>query len=287
MFSLNDVGFLGGLGGTPWTPNYITTALWLDAADASTITTSGSDVTQIDDKSGNSRNFTSASGTRPSTGAATLNSKNILSFSADYFTSSSSAATWKFLHDETGSSIFAVATFGTTANPNAAYGLFGNNGTSPSSNIGTCGFYDDRFIVPRNDTFSHQIGRGLSSSPVALQVLQDSVTPNATNIFAILGDPANATLANRSIIAINGGSEQKTNTDSAAHSTSNPTFNFQIGATGNNLFPLTGSLAEFIIVSGVASSTDRQRVEGYLAHKWGLTANLPANHPFKTAAPTL
>ena len=29
-----------------------------------------------------------------------------------------------------------------------------------------------------------------------------------------------------------------------------------------------------------------QRVEGYLAHKWGAEANLPSNHPFKSSAPT-
>ena len=26
---------------------------------------------------------------------------------------------------------------------------------------------------------------------------------------------------------------------------------------------------------------ERQKIEGYLAHKWGLTANLPSAHPFK------
>ena len=27
-------------------------------------------------------------------------------------------------------------------------------------------------------------------------------------------------------------------------------------------------------------------VEGYLAHKWGLTARLPSDHPYKSSAPT-
>ena len=29
----------------------------------------------------------------------------------------------------------------------------------------------------------------------------------------------------------------------------------------------------------------RQKIEGYLAHKWGLAANLPIDHPYKTFAP--
>jgi hypothetical protein len=190
------------------------------------------------------------------------------------------------LHDATGSSVFAVATFGTTADPNTAYGLYGNNGGSTSSNIGASVFYDDRASVSRNNALAHLIGRGLGSNPVSIQSFQDSTTANAANVLVILGDPSNATLADRSLIAINGGAGQKANTSSETLSTSNPTFIFQVGALGNNVGPLAGSLAEFVIVSGVVSPTTRQRIEGYLAHKWGLTANLPADHPYKTVGPT-
>ena len=41
-----------------------------------------------------------------------------------------------------------------------------------------------------------------------------------------------------------------------------------------------------IILDGVPSTSDRQRVEGYLAHKWLLTGSLPADHPYKSTAPT-
>ena len=45
-------------------------------------------------------------------------------------------------------------------------------------------------------------------------------------------------------------------------------------------------LAEMIMITGSGfSDTDRQRVEGYLAHKWGLTGSLAASHPYKTSAP--
>ena len=33
------------------------------------------------------------------------------------------------------------------------------------------------------------------------------------------------------------------------------------------------------------SEADRHKIEGYLAHKWGLEANLSAGHPYKTAPP--
>ena len=48
---------------------------------------------------------------------------------------------------------------------------------------------------------------------------------------------------------------------------------------------LEGDIAEFIIVDGVASASDRQKVEGYLAHKWGLTGSLPGSHPYKSSQP--
>ena len=48
--------------------------------------------------------------------------------------------------------------------------------------------------------------------------------------------------------------------------------------------PFDGFIGEIIIINSVEDS-DRQKIEGYLAHKWGLTANLPADHPYKSNAP--
>lgn len=49
-----------------------------------------------------------------------------------------------------------------------------------------------------------------------------------------------------------------------------------------------GTISEFILISGrTVSSLDIEKIEGYLAHKWGLTASLPLAHPYKTAAPTV
>lgn len=50
-------------------------------------------------------------------------------------------------------------------------------------------------------------------------------------------------------------------------------------------FSQTGDLYELIIVSGSISQGDRELIEGYLAHKWALTANLPVGHPYKSVAP--
>ena len=49
--------------------------------------------------------------------------------------------------------------------------------------------------------------------------------------------------------------------------------------------PLTGYIAEIVVIQSVPSTNLRQQIEGYLAHKWGLTANLPSDHPYKNTPP--
>jgi hypothetical protein len=60
--------------------------------------------------------------------------------------------------------------------------------------------------------------------------------------------------------------------------------NLTYGSNGTSLF-LEMDAAEFVWVTGTVSDADIYRLEGYLAHKWGLTANLQSNHPCKSAAP--
>ena len=56
-----------------------------------------------------------------------------------------------------------------------------------------------------------------------------------------------------------------------------------VGA-GSQFFA-SADLAEVLFYSGRVSPLDRQRIEGYLAWKWGLQSNLPAIHPFFSAPP--
>jgi len=48
---------------------------------------------------------------------------------------------------------------------------------------------------------------------------------------------------------------------------------------------MEGYMAEVVICDAVLSSTNREKLEGYLAHKWGLESNLPSTHPYKSSAP--
>jgi hypothetical protein len=46
-----------------------------------------------------------------------------------------------------------------------------------------------------------------------------------------------------------------------------------------------GGIGEIVALESLSSISDRQKIEGYLAHKWGLAASLPTGHPYKTNAP--
>jgi len=62
-------------------------------------------------------------------------------------------------------------------------------------------------------------------------------------------------------------------------------FHLLANSTGGQSW--TGDLAEIVLVSDTVSDTDRQKLEGYLAWKWGLEGNLPGGHPYVSAPPTV
>lgn len=46
-----------------------------------------------------------------------------------------------------------------------------------------------------------------------------------------------------------------------------------------------GKTCEIIALSSTLSESDRQKLEGYLAHKWGFASSLPTGHPYRSAPP--
>jgi hypothetical protein len=44
-------------------------------------------------------------------------------------------------------------------------------------------------------------------------------------------------------------------------------------------------LVKEVIYVPYGLDSERQRLEGYVAHKWGLSPLLPADHPYKNAPP--
>lgn len=46
------------------------------------------------------------------------------------------------------------------------------------------------------------------------------------------------------------------------------------------------TISEVLVYNGTITLQNRQKVEGYLAWKWGLQNNLATGHPYKLNAPT-
>jgi hypothetical protein len=244
--------------------------LWLDASDTTTITEAGGSVSQWNDKSGNGNNVTQGTGAlQPTTGVSTVNGLNVLNFAGDLL-SAATAATWKFMHDGTVWFIGAVWQAGTTANPNVAYGLFGTNASS-TTHSGVYFTYDDRTAVGGrdNNVVVFVTRSALNSFTVVSNTGTGFQTANTPAVTSALFDPSNGTAANRLSLQTNADTPVANNDATAAVSATDPTYPLQIGAAGNGVVPLTGKIAEIVIVSGAAAtSTNREAVRDYLNAKW-------------------
>ena len=53
----------------------------------------------------------------------------------------------------------------------------------------------------------------------------------------------------------------------------------------SSAYNFAGDIAEIVILNSDPTSGERRKIEGYLAHKWGLASKLPSTHPFKNYAP--
>ena len=259
-----DLGLnLGIYNRLAWTPANLTgLALWLDANDASTITLNGSTVSQWRDKSGNGRHASQATAANQPTYSATgLNGKSTLTFDG--------------LNDTLKTTIPSLANqnnmsfLGVTQILTRKYGVFLGSGMNETADV--------RWgLFGQGNLSSDGIGWGgpISNLPLG----NGSLVPINTPYQAVY-----TKTPTQWQILLNG------STISTVSDTSFPkgTYSLYIGAERDAAYVANALASEIIIIGGILSTTDRQRLEGYLAWKWALEANLPAGHPFKNTPPTV
>lgn len=253
-----------------WNPSQLGAdlALWLDATDADTITLNGSTVSQWDDKSGNGRNVLQATASQQPTFVSNgLNGKPTISFDGtnDILLNQNAGSI-----GVTNISMFMVTRYVSAALEDLAIGV-GQTGSVSQirafyrSTNGTT----QRFATWARDTPN----TSLSTDVGGAHHIFEAVQPNSTtvNLFrdgtAGTGNPYTFVGGSTSPVNFNG---------------------FSIGSlqgssVGNYYSNIQTS--EAIISYTALSTTDRQKLEGYLAWKWGLVANLPVSHPYKTYPP--
>lgn len=287
MSLLIDTSFLWNE--TVWNPSMISTALWLDANDSATVIQSGGAVTSWRDKSGNGRNATAdGNPTYNATGMSTSKPAVQLDGTGDGFVSSiTGIGSFNALdvYMVTQTTAAAAADF-----DSGFFWSYGNGGSAlgpyPAFSGLTLqsftGFLAGETIMFVNDSATFAQGRVASSTYV-----------RAANTAQILNSKTSTAgislLSNGSAVTLDLSNQITTSTTAApsakAYTADN---NFNIGFVRSNGTLIYGpaiKFAEVIVSSTLLSTLDRQKTEGYLAHKWGLGANLPVGHPYKTVGP--
>jgi hypothetical protein len=249
-------------------------ALWLDAADQSSMTfSSGSNIATWNDKSGNARNATNAGTGNPLWATSIINGVPAIQFNDGNFLTTPS-----FTMDTITRTAFVV--YRHTANTFPADGVYYNFYPLLGSN--TNGF---QLYTFRMNTSPYNWGAGLGITsvggfPDGPAYFSGNTQPANPN-FLICGQRSSS---NTGVITYNGTS-QSTN---FANTTSlfPATDILRVGRTTTN----TGSgniaghyIGEILLYNTALTAAQRQSVEGYLSQKWGIS--VPTTHPFSKFSP--
>ena len=243
-------------GAAAWTPAALGSdlALWLDAADSSTITLNGSTVSQWNDKSGNARHATQGTAaSQPTYSQNQLSGKPAVVFDGT-------------------DDFMSVSAF----NNAVSLALIGSGGSVLSPLISGAAPLD--FSPAWNANEATVDYRGRTNTTIRSVNLGGGI--NNFSIGFISLDSANGEVK----LSGNGGTQTSFSQTIVSSDTTINTLGRDY--QGSSQFA-NGRIAEVVVASSLLSTTDRQRLEGYLAWKWGLEANLPSGHPFKNTPPTV
>lgn len=95
-----------------------------------------------------------------------------------------------------------------------------------------------------------------------------------------------ADIGTRLLLSVNGTTYETTTFGTVGNKYSNVVPN-RVGFFGDRYGAATYeySIGEVIMLNKAVSTADREKIEGYLAHRWGLEGSLPSGHPYKNSAP--
>lgn len=250
-----------------WSPLVLRPALWLDAADLSTITTVSGGVSEWRDKSGNARNATQSTAINrptyesfdPNTGLpsnAIGTGLPAISFDG---TNDSLELPTGFLFGATSVSVAMVLRGPTTAGSNNP--IFGPSNTF---NTGLELLYVSGSYVRIQTTNPYTSGLWPTNNSFAITTLQASPTE------------------------VTGENNGATATPQAPGGIPQLAFNgvYTLGRYSNTLYGAF-RVCEFVISNESWSRAQRQMMQGYLAWKWNLSSLLVASHPYANRPPLI
>jgi len=251
----------------PFSPRNISgLSLWLDAADQSSMTLSGSSVTQWRDKSGNGLNVSAAS-SQPTYVANGLNNLGTLAFNGSQNLTAGSVTAGQLLGSTGTSATFCV--FSVSDNTAGSCPISWDDGS-----------YTYRYIITWDSSgIIFDLGNANAGVSNRRITIPNSTLTFVNNTYYLVSfwQSGGAALLN-----VNGGAY--TATIASGFTGNMPTSTsrtFNVGSYVNtSVYNMKGNVAEILVYNSHIPNNFKQ-VEGYLAHKWGLVGSLPSSHPFK------
>lgn len=222
---------------------------WFDASDTSTITETGGAVSAWADKSGNGWDVSQATGaSQPTTGSATLNGRNVVSFDGtdDFLTASSISPAIAFddfscavvLRSGSDVSLFQSAVRVQVSGTGFFVAPYGRGGSYPR--------------VAVTDTFT-----SLNTSATGNYI--DPVAGQSYTLLSSLSDGAQ-------LLRVDG-QDHLITTDAAG--TAGSQTGIRLGADSGGADPFDGDIAEVILVRRALTDAEIAQVESYLDRRWG------------------
>jgi len=265
--------------GGNWDPTAsITTRYHIDASDTSTYTLSANILESLTDKSGN---FSITIGGNVSRATAALNGLNVLDFNGNYdLTTTGEGAVTDGSGNHWAIGVFLADTVNDTQD---SFYSFENNTVAGTSKR-------DYAVSSGNaSAFNGELDLdGLSSNRISSTIgnKQDFDSAVSLDAFHIVGTIFNKT-GNQISVRVDGSNAFTPVDDYDNAINTNQDVRIMRNRANERL---DGRAAEFFVVgalpgTGGTDITEFEKAEGYLAHKWGLTGNLPSDHPFKNVSP--
>lgn len=246
-------------------------SLWLDAADTSTITTSGNEVTQWNDKAsgGFTGNFTPYDSNRPLSGSK-INGFNVITFQNDATPRALVSALSGDIKSGSGYSYFVVFK---PIDPDGEEIILFKGSSTPSEDLG-----NEFAAYTGTGGISHRVHTG-DATPIFGFTFGPSLSNTDTGYLSYVVDAPSTGIGSASLAESykNGGFDSsRSDWDSVNDPPSNEGRPYYVGARYDD--PQTtlsadykGDLCEIVVFNKPLNGTERGQMDTYIQDKWGIT----------------
>lgn len=258
------------LAGTPWTPTNLTNSVKLWVSSDSIVADSSNRISQLTDKSGNNYHFTQSNNSYKPV-LSTVDDNPVIRFDGSNDVMYGVESTKSIFRNINKYFIFLVYK-STTGGQTEQFLLHSSQASSTAwragirvreiGNIDALGRVNDSTYFANGFANNHNIQIGVMYVDMQAGFVSVADDGKSFNSVAVTTGSIPNT-ASTNVMSV-GGNESNSST-----------------------YALKGDLYEIIVSTNALSEIDKQKLEGWAAHKYGLTDNLPVDHPYKILVPTL